>query len=141
MQGQGHSGNLPRVPARPPHERHRLRRVTERSWRKKGITTVIESWVDVQADIDAINQGATMREGEEFVVAGRRYHVKPDGRTYPVSGRGFHQLARRSYIALGVYNQLGLTAAAEAQLNRMQIPVEDRVPARVAWQADRMRGG
>src|SRR5438067_1995807 len=116
MQGSG--PGLPPWAVRAPHPRHRLARVTQRS-RAKPLNTVIASWVDVPADIIAINAGEANRRGDLYEIKGRTYGIEPSGTAYPVSGPGIRSLDRAAYRALGVYNRFGLTARAEQILNRM----------------------
>jgi hypothetical protein len=94
----------------PPHPRHYVRRVTQRT-RTKRANSVIESRIDVAADIAAINAGravrATVGGVVQYLVNGRSYGVEPTGRAYPISGPGIHQLDRLSFKAIGVYNTFG----------------------------------
>ena len=103
------------------------------------MTSVVEHWVDMAADIAAINRGEAIRTGEAYLVNGRTYRVKPDGKAFPVSGAGVHQLDRGAFRALGVYNVHGLSPAAEAILDRMAVTPEARDTARVSYLADRSR--
>jgi hypothetical protein len=98
---------------------------------------VVESWVDLPADIDAINRGQATRNGNRFSINGREYVSKGDGGSYPVSGPGVHQLGRGAFKALGVYNELGMTHAAERQLDLQGIRPEEREDAARAWLAER----
>jgi hypothetical protein len=118
-----------------PHPRHRLARVSQRS-RAKSVNTVIESRVDVAADIAAINHGEATRRGNEFEVNGRTYAVEPNGTSYPVSGDGVYVLDRAAYRALGVYNQFGLTDRARAILDLMGCSPPARAAAREAYLAE-----
>lgn len=49
--------------------------------------SVAESWVDLRADIEAINRGEAVRDGNRFTINGRVYVSKGDGGSYPVSVR------------------------------------------------------
>lgn len=91
------------------------------------------------ADIAAINRGDAIRTGETYVVNGRTYRVKPDGKAFPVSGVGVHRLDRGAFRALGVYNVHGLSPMAESILDRMGVTQRARDTARVAYLADRSR--
>ena len=104
------------------------------------MNTVIESWVDVRADIDAINRGQGIRRGDTYEIHGRTYRLGPGGHTYPVSGAGFHQLDRQAFKALAIYNQFGSTPRAEAYLDQMNVSPEQPARALRAWQAEQGRG-
>ena len=117
---------------RRPHERHDLAKVTLRT-RAKLVNTVIEPWVDVEADLAAITAGHALRQGDRLVVNGRTYGVKPSGGLYPITGPGFHQLGRGAFRALGVYNMLGATREADIILDRMKVRPEERLAGFKAW--------
>jgi hypothetical protein len=91
----------------------------------------------MRADVDAINRGEAVRDGNRFTVNGRVYVSKGDGGSFPVSGSGVHRLPRGAFKALGVYNELGITDAAERQLDLERIHIEERAAAARAWRADR----
>lgn len=129
---------MPPSPLRPVAARHRLARVRPNSLRGR-VNSVIESRVDVRADIDAINRGEAVRDGNTFTVNGRVYGMEPNGAAYPITGSGVHQLNRPAYKALGWYNLLGDTDEAERQLDREQIDAEHRAAALKAWRAERER--
>ena len=130
--------NLPPRPARAPHWRHRPAKVTQRSYAKER-NAVIESWVDVQGDIDAINRGEGVRQGDIYVINGRTYRVKQTGVAYPISGPGIHPLGRGASKALGIYDIFGMTDRAEEILDAMEVRPEERAAARVIWQVERGR--
>ena len=94
------------------------------------MTSVVEWWVNMAADIAAINRSEAVRLGETYVINERTYRVKPDGTAFPVAGRGVHRLDRGSFRALGVYNVHGRTEHAEAILDRMEITASARDLAR-----------
>jgi hypothetical protein len=87
--------------------------------------TVIEPWVDVDADIRAILEGNSIRSGADYIVGGRVYGVEESGTLFPRRGPGFIELDRASYKALGVYNVHGESARAEEILDLMH----DQTPA------------
>jgi hypothetical protein len=70
-----------------PHRRHLLARVNQRTV-AKARNGVIESWVDVQADIAAINSGKAIAQGETYSINGRTYEVGSNGTAYPIAGEG-----------------------------------------------------
>ena len=78
-----------------------------------------------------------MRDGDRYVVNGRRYRMEATGRLFPIDGPGFHRLDRGAFKALGVYNQFGLSARAEAILDAQGMAVAARDQARIAWRAER----
>lgn len=127
--------DVPARPLRPPHRRHAIRAVTQRT-RVRAVNTVAESWVDMRADVEAINRGSGVRYGDTWLIDGRTYGVKQGDMTYPVSGPGLHQLSRRAYQALGVYNTFGVSPRAEEILDRMGVAETDRDMARRVWQAE-----
>jgi hypothetical protein len=98
---------------------------------------VIESRVDVQADIDAINRGEEVERDDTYTVHGRTYGVEANGTTYPIAGPGVHVLDRAAFKALGVYNVFGRSARAEAILDAMGIGPEQRGQALMAREAER----
>jgi hypothetical protein len=125
--------NLPRRPLAMPNARHMLQKVRQTTVRKAR-NSVIAPWVDVQADLDAINRGEGVRQGNTFTVNGRTYGVEPNGTAFPMFGAGIHELDRGAYRALGVYNQFGNTPLAEQVLDLERITSEQRRRALDAWQ-------
>jgi hypothetical protein len=127
-------GNVPSSPLKPPHWRHSIEQV--RLWPRKvtSINTMIEPWVDVQADADAINHGAVARAGDTFTVNSRTYGFY-QGRLFPISGAGFIQLNKTEYRILGIYNTFGDTAAAEQEIGHMRgVTQHEQDRARYVWQ-------
>lgn len=123
---------------RPPAERHKLRRVTQRTVAKQW-NTVIEPNIDVAGDVAAINQGLAQEEAGTFVIHGRTYGVH-EGTLYPIAGPGFILLERTAFHALGVYNTHGNTERAAAILDAMArtdpaLTPDQRLAALQAWQA------
>lgn len=135
--GEGGGSNLPRRPLTVPHERHRVERVRQTT-RRKPKNSVIAPWVDVPADLDAINRGDGLRRGDTFTINGRTYGMEANGTAFPISGPGIHELDRGAYRALGVYNRLGTTPRAEEILDLERITPEQRRRALEAWE-DRRR--
>ncbi len=117
---------------RKPASRHSLDRVNQRTVAKDK-NTVIESWVDVDADVAEINAGNGILLNDHFIINGRIYGIKPNGTLFPVAGDGFHFLNRAQFKALGVLNQLGDTPYSRDILDRMKIPLEDINRAREVW--------
>ena len=112
--------DVPPRPLKVPADRHHLSRVGPASHRR-AVNTVVESWVDMEADLAAINRGEGRRSGDDYEVNGRVYRQKPNGGSFPLQGPGVHPLGRAAYRALGVYNAFGETDAAEAELDRLRI--------------------
>jgi hypothetical protein len=120
---------------RQPDARHRAARVTRRSVAHGDINTVAMPWVDFGLDVAAILAGDCIRAGNHFIVNRREYVPEGGGRLCPVSGAGLIQLGRGGYQALGLYNDLGLTEAAETQLDLANVREEERAIARAVWRA------
>jgi hypothetical protein len=119
----------PSRPLRRPRRRHFLVHVNRRS-KPKRRNTVIRPWVDVTGDVRAINDGLGVRMGNTVTVHGRTYGIEPTATLYPISGPGFEFLDRGSYIALGFYNDLGVTDLAEFRLDQARITTQSRERAR-----------
>jgi hypothetical protein len=120
---------------RVPEQRHRAERV-RRPVRSHGpVNTVAIPWVDFAADLAAILAGKAARQGNRFLVNRREYVLEGGGRLCPVSGDGLIQLGRGAYQALGLYNDLGVSEAAETQLDRAKVRGEERAMARSVWRA------
>lgn len=97
---------------------------------------MIASWVDVAADIAAINHGDAARAGNEYSINGRRYEMEAGGRMLPIDGPELYPLTRPGFRALGVYNRFGLTARSELYLDLQGISQADRLAAQEAWRAE-----
>ncbi len=131
------SRNRPKNPLRVPlASRHNLRSIGAQS-RPKELNTVIEPGVDVAADIMAINAGHAVRQGQDYTINGRVYREKGDGGVFPVSGTGFHQIDRGTFVALKTYNTKGLTEEAERFLIKAEISEEQRNMAKELWKIGR----
>jgi hypothetical protein len=129
--------NLPPRPVSSPNrDRHRITRVNQRT-RARAANSVVESWVDMDGDVAAINRGEAARSGDTYLISGRTYRVKPDGKAFPVSGVGVHQLDRGGFRALGVYNVHGVTDFAEQILDAMSTAPAARAAGRAAHGAER----
>jgi hypothetical protein len=89
------------------------------------------------SDVDGINRGEAVRTGDTYSINGRTYRVKPDGKAFPVSGLGVHQLDRGGFRALGVYNVHGVTDAADRILDAMNMTPAARAAGRAAYEAER----
>ena len=121
---------------RPPHPRHFVRHVTQRSWAKSQNTVILSS-VNVPSDLAAIRRGEATWDGSTYEVAGRVYGVEQAGRLYPIMGVGFMPLDRGGYRALGVYNRFDLSARASDILDAMEITEDARAAARRVYEAER----
>ncbi|GAB6902872.1 hypothetical protein [Kineosporia succinea] len=100
-------GPAAREPARAPHPRHFLSRITSKSVRKN-VNTVILPQVDVEADVAAIRNGTAPWDpaSQRYVTStGRRYAMKEQGTLFPESGPGLEQLSRAEFQALQTYIQ------------------------------------
>ncbi|MDQ3252992.1 MAG: hypothetical protein M3R15_03640 [Acidobacteriota bacterium] len=127
-------GNMPSKPLKPPANRHYIAKVTEKSW-TKAENTVIEPWVDVKADVAAVNAGEAIRTGNLFEINGRTYGVESNGTLYPISGSGFHSLDRKAYNALKLYRKFGDTLRVAEIPDNMGVDSAQREAALKAWKA------
>ncbi|MEV0850091.1 putative T7SS-secreted protein [Streptomyces sp. NPDC049954] len=116
----GAARNTPRVPAGVPHDRHSLDRIRPNTVKKKENSVVLPH-VDVKADIEAINDGLALRQGNDYTVNGRTYRVE-GAHTYPIAGDGIVQMDRGAFRALQLMIEHGGDEAATAlQLERERI--------------------
>jgi hypothetical protein len=115
------------LPLKPPNaSRHVIDQIPYRPYKVTDINTIIEPWVDVEADVAAINRGAATYANERYTINGRVYGVHAGRRLFPVSGAGFIQLSRTAYRILGVYNQFGDTPEAARIIGYMRnVPPHD----------------
>ncbi len=116
-----------------PAQRHYASKVTQKTLVKEN-NTVIEPWVDVAGDVNAINAGNAIKDGQNFIINGRTYGYH-DNTLYPISGEGFHLLDRGAFKALGVYNNFGNTQKATQILDNMGMSEEARAAALRVWEA------
>ncbi len=129
------------VNVRPPAARHYAQQVDQRTL-AKDINSVIESRVDVKADIAAIRAGharvGRTPGGEvSYTINGRTYGAHANGTLYPMQGDGIHVLDRGAFKALGVYNQVGNTPRAAQILDYMRIGTAERAKALDIWKTHR----
>jgi len=78
--------------------------------------TLYEAWVDIDADIEAINRGDGAYDAatRRVIVNGRTYGIHEDGATYPISGPGLIPVDRATTKALRILKQNGgLTGATQ----------------------------
>ena len=101
-----------------PNSRHYFNKITQKTTTKE-LNTVIDSSVDVAADIAAIKNGQAKIKGNQITVNGRVYERKSTGTLYPVSGDGFTTLNRGEFNALGIYQKFGNSKQANDILNRI----------------------
>jgi hypothetical protein len=125
------------VNVRPPTARHYAQHVDQGTV-SKDINSVIESWVDVNADVSAIRAGRALvgrTPGGEvsYTVHGRTYGAHSNGTLYPMQGEGIHVLDRGAFKALGVYNRFGDTPRAAQILDSMGIGAAERAKALGVW--------
>lgn len=136
-EGHDREANKPPIPLRVPNRnRHVARLVRQRTPTRGNVNSVVESWVDMRADIAAINRGEGIRHGNDYVVNGRRYRNKSganDARTYPVDGIGVHSLTRGEFNAFKLYNELGDSPRLDRIFAKMRTSTEDRARAYWIW--------
>ena len=118
-----------------PEARHRAARVDQFSKSHGDVNTVAMPWVDFGQDLADILAGRAVRDGNRFLVNGRAYMLEGGGRLCPLVGTDLYQLGRGGYRALAWYNELGLTGAAEAQLDLELVREDERTVARDVWRA------
>jgi len=128
------SGSNPRRVYKRPNDRHFIARVTLSSAAKE-VNTVIEPWVDVDADVSMINLGHAACVGNRCIVNGRTYQVKTNGTLFPIDGPGFRVLDRGAYKALQAYNAYGHTAGSSNFLQRSNISRQAQAIGLLAWRA------
>lgn len=89
--------------ARQPNPRHGLATFAASS-RIREENSIILPEVDVQADMDAINQGEGMYDASkrQVWVNSRLYGMHEDGTTYPMHGEGIVRASRGVYNALKI---------------------------------------
>jgi len=71
--------------------------------------TLYESWVDVAADIRAINAGEAIYDPatQQATINGRIYGIHENGTSFPVSGPGFIPVDRRVAKVLRILKRHG----------------------------------
>ncbi|MBK5073789.1 hypothetical protein I2492_13415 [Budviciaceae bacterium CWB-B4] len=115
-----------------PNGRHYFNNIKQKTT-SKPLNTVIDSSVNVAADIAAIKNGQGVIKGNQITVNGRTYEREVSGTLAPISGDGFTTLNRGEFKSLGVYNQHGNTPRAEEILNNMGMSAEFRSKALEVW--------
>jgi hypothetical protein len=114
------AGDKPPKPIRPSalarHQLDRLRATT----RAKPRNSIALPGVDVTNEIELINQGFGKHVGDSrYRINDRTYLVKPDGATYPESGRDIVQVGRPVFMALRLLiRHGGQTAAFNRDIER-----------------------
>ncbi|MGB3327342.1 MAG: minor capsid protein [Thermomicrobiales bacterium] len=138
---------VPNVTVKPPASRHYIMQVSPASPSRSGNrNTVIEPWVDVQADIDAINRGeGIVDHGRANAwVNGRLYGYYADrGTAWPISGDGFITMDQKQYSAFRqIVENDGLGPESEVFLERSrQLTDDDRELVRRIWRIREQEGG
>lgn len=121
---------------RRPHRRHYLTGFVANSAVKEK-NSLLESWVDTQADMEAINAGMGVYDpGTQWIrVNGRTYGIHDSGRAYPVSGEGIIEVSRGAYKALLIMRRYnGVNDRSERQLSREKgITTEEWTEAIRIW--------
>ena len=123
----------------PSRTRHDPDAISARGKSRKGErNTVIEPWVDVQADIDAINHGEAIvdRERATAWVNGRLWGFHTDtGTAYPIRGNGVIPLTQAQHSAVRMiagYTELNEDAERELRM-RPSLTDMDREIVRRIW--------
>ncbi len=121
----------------PNRDRHRIQHVRQRTPTRSNVNSVVEPWVDMVAETDAIARGEASRNGDEYTINGRLYRIKTVNtgkRLYPIDGPGVHQLSRIEFKALGVYNDLGVTPRVEMIITKMGVTIAEQRRVRALWE-------
>lgn len=126
----------PDVTATRPHARHGLTSFTA-SHQPKEHNSLIWPWVDVRADIEAINAGEGIYDPatRRVWINGRLYGMHDDGRTYPMEGGGMIPVNRGAYRGLLIiqrYNGINERSKKELVMND-GLTDGDREEARRIW--------
>ena len=88
-------------PLNPPAARHRVNKVKQNTVAKDK-NSIVEPWVDVEADVAQINAGQAKRTGDTFSVNGRTYGHH-NGTLYPIQAKGFmNWTAGRSRLLVSI---------------------------------------
>lgn len=91
----------PDVTATWPNARHGVTTFTASSWNRRR-NSLLEPWVDVRADLDAINAGGGVYDlaTRRVWVDGRLYGIHEHGTTFPIEGDGIIPVGRGACRAL-----------------------------------------
>ncbi len=104
-----------------PHRRHRLSGFAAKSL-VRDQNSLIEPWVDILADMEAINAGLGSYDSatRRVHVNRRTYGVHDNGTAFPISGEGVIQVNRGTYKALLImrrYNGVNDRSRFEIDIN------------------------
>lgn len=120
-----------------PHDRHRLTGFRSGSHRKAQ-NNLIEAWVDVQADLDAMNNGDGIYDPatRRIWVNGRMYGMHERGTTFPIEGDGIISVNRATYKALTILRRYnGVNDRSRHEISRdSAIGLADRHEAVRIWE-------
>ncbi|MBA2469803.1 MAG: hypothetical protein H0V37_10400 [Chloroflexia bacterium] len=127
----------PDVMATQPHDRHRLTSFRSGSHRKAQ-NSLIEPWVDVRADLDAMNNGDGIYDPttRRVWVNGRLYGMHENGTTFPIEGDGIIPVNRATYKALTIMRRYnGVNEPSRYEIARdTAIGLADRNEAVRIWE-------
>ena len=118
---------------RAPNRRHYADTIDQRSVAKDNNTVIDRKLVDVNEDVQLIKEGKAVKDGNDYVINGRRYG-QHNGTLYPISGNGLHSLNRIEYKTLGVLNKFGDTPQANQILRSMGVDQETLNKVLRIWQ-------
>jgi hypothetical protein len=127
-------GRLPK-PAQRPLRRHDLCRAKGDGDRTRSdVNSMVDTTVDVAADMAELNAGNFTTSGSNYVVNGRTYGMHPEtGRTFPISGPGIHQFSRAEHQFLRKLNENGLDAARQFGRNLPGLSAEAMARVEGLW--------
>jgi hypothetical protein len=126
----------PEVPATWPHARHGLLTFTASSWIRER-NSLLEPWVDVWADLEAINAGEGIYDPStrRIWIHGRLYGMHEHGTTFPIEGEGIISVDRPTYKALMILRRYnGVNDRSEREITSdLSINEADRAEAVRIW--------
>ncbi|MGN6033035.1 MAG: hypothetical protein ACTHQE_15390 [Thermomicrobiales bacterium] len=138
---EGYVQGFPRNPVRRVANRHMIATIVWEDRAERGDrNTMIEPWVDVRGDLDAINRGEGFchHASGRIWINGRLYGTHTDRRTgtiFPISGDGLITITSAQHFAVRTFARYnGITPGAEYELEcNKNISGEDIDVARRIW--------
>lgn len=100
-------------PARPPARRHDPCKTAGNDPTKEQ-NPKVDPDVDIGSDLNSLNEGRFLRDGEDYIVGERRYGYHPDtGTVFPKAGRGIVNMDRAQHQLLKTLNSGSLEDAMQ----------------------------
>lgn len=98
---------------------------------------MLEPWVDVRADLDAINAGECIYDPatRRAWIHGRLYGIHENGTAFPIEGDGIIVVSRGAFRALQAYEEYnGINDRSEHEIGHEKgVTGEDRAVAQRIW--------